>query len=80
MHTTYLAATYRWVSGEDDWLALIEQSFGGHEGDLVRAFRRLIDLCRQLEESPLLPAELQQTLSRAIEMLDRGIVLESALI
>jgi ATP-dependent RNA helicase HelY len=80
MHTTYLAATHRWVSGEDDWLALVEQSFGGHEGDLVRAFRRLIDLCRQLEESPLLPAELQQTLSRAIEMLDRGIVFESALI
>ena len=80
MHTTYLAATHRWVAGEDDWLALVEQSFGGHEGDLIRAFRRLIDLCRQLEESPLLPAELQQTLSKAIEMLDRGIVLESALI
>ncbi len=80
MHTTYLAATHRWVSGEDDWLALVEQSFGGHEGDLIRAFRRLIDLCRQLEESPELPAELQQRLSLAIKMLDRGIVLESALI
>ena len=80
MHTTYLAATHRWVSGEDDWLALVEQSFGGHEGDLVRAFRRLIDLCRQLEESPVLPAEPQQTLSQVVRMLDRGIVLESALI
>ncbi len=80
MHTTYLAATHRWVSGEDDWLALVEQSFGGHEGDLIRAFRRLIDLCRQLEESPELPADLTRTLSRATEMLDRGIVLESALI
>ena len=80
MHTTYLAATHRWASGEDDWLALVEQSFGGHEGDLIRAFRRLIDLCRQLEESPVLPVELQQTLSMTVKMLDRGIVLESALI
>src|SRR5574337_559224 len=80
MHTTYLAATHRWVAGEADWLALVEQSFGGHEGDLIRAFRRLIDLCRQLEESPELPADLTRTLSRAIAMLDRGIVLESALI
>ena len=80
MHTSYLAATHRWVSGEDDWLALVEQSFGNHEGDLIRAFRRLIDLCRQLEESPVLPDSLRQTLSRAIERLDRGIVLESALI
>lgn len=80
MHTTYLAATHRWASGEDDWLALVEQSFGGHEGDLIRAFRRLIDLCRQLEESPELPAALTRTLSRATVMLDRDIVLESALI
>ncbi|MDD5558094.1 DEAD/DEAH box helicase [Candidatus Methylomirabilis sp.] len=80
MHTTYLAATHRWASGEDDWSTLIEQSFGGHEGDLIRAFRRLIDLCRQLEESPELPVELTRTLSRATAMLDRGIVLESALI
>ncbi len=80
MHTTYLAATHRWASGEDDWLALVEQSFGGHEGDLIRAFRRLIDLCRQLEESPELPVALTRTLSRATAMLDRGIVLESALI
>jgi superfamily II RNA helicase len=80
MHTVYLAATHRWVAGEDDWLALVEQSFGAHEGDLIRAFRRLIDLCRQLEESPVLPAEIQRTLSRTVELLDRGIVLESALI
>lgn len=80
MHTTYLAATHRWVSGEDNWPALVEQSFGGHEGDLIRAFRRLIDLCRQLEESPELPTDLTRTLARATAMLDRGIVLESALI
>ena len=80
MHTTYLAATYEWAAGEEDWIRLIRNHFGGHEGDLIRAFRRLIDLCRQLAESPELPAALQATLRDAVKMLDRGIVLESALI
>ncbi len=80
MHTTYLAATYEWVAGEDDWVRLTRSHFGGHEGDLIRAFRRLIDLCRQLAESPELSAPLQAALRDAVKMLDRGIVLESALI
>lgn len=80
MHTTYLAATYEWVAGEDDWIRLIRSHFGGHEGDLIRAFRRLIDLHRQLAESPELPAPLRTALRDAVKMLDRGIVLESALI
>jgi ATP-dependent RNA helicase HelY len=80
MHTTFLAATYEWAAGEEDWIRLIRSHFGGHEGDLIRAFRRLIDLCRQLAESPELPTTLQTTLRDAVKMLDRGIVLESALI
>jgi len=80
MHTTYLAAAYEWTAGEEDWVRLIRNCFGGHEGDLIRAFRRLIDLCRQLIESPELPAPLRQSLAQAERMLDRGIVLESALI
>ena len=80
MHTTYLAATYEWTAGEEDWLRLIRNCFGGHEGDLIRAFRRLIDLCRQLIDSPELPAALHASLVQAVRMLDRGIVLESALI
>jgi superfamily II RNA helicase len=80
MHTTYLAAAYEWAAGEEDWIRLIRGHFGGHEGDLIRAFRRLIDLARQLAESPVLPAALQTTLRDAVRMLDRGIVLESALI
>jgi len=80
MHTTYLAATYEWAAGEEDWIRLIHDHFGGHEGDLIRAFRRLIDLCRQLAESPELPDTLQSALRDAVKMLDRGIVLESALI
>jgi len=80
MHTTYLAATYEWAAGEEDWIRLIRDHFGGHEGDLIRAFRRLIDLCRQLAESPELPVALQVALRAAVKMLDRGIVLESALI
>ena len=80
MHTTYLAAAYEWVAGEEDWVRLIRNTFGGHEGDLIRAFRRLIDLSRQLAESPELPVELTRVLRDAVRMLDRGIVLESALI
>ena len=80
MHTTYLAAAYEWVAGEEDWVRLIRNTFGGHEGDLIRVFRRLIDLCRQLAESPELPPEITSCLRDAVRLLDRGIVLESALI
>ncbi len=80
MHTTYLAVTYEWTAGEEDWVRLIRNFFGGHEGDLIRAFRRLIDLCRQLIDSPELPTTLRSSLHQAVRMLDRGIVLESALI
>lgn len=80
VHTGFLAATYRWASGEEDWVRLVQGFYGGHEGDLIRAFRRLIDLCRQLIENPGLPPGLEETLSRAIKALDRDIVLESALI
>ena len=80
MHTTFLAATYEWAAGEEDWVHLIQGHYGGHEGDLIRAFRRLIDLCRQLLDAPELPAELRENLTRGVKALDRGIVYESALI
>ncbi len=80
MHTSYLPAAYHWTAGEEDWLKLVQESYGGHEGDLIRAFRRLIDLCRQLEDFPELDPTLRQRLHEAILGLDRGIVLESALI
>ena len=80
MHTTLLAATYEWTDGEEDWVRLIRDCYGGHEGDLIRAFRRLIDLCRQLMDSPELSSDLRSSLQQALPMLDRGIVLESALI
>ncbi len=80
MHTTFLAAAYEWTGGEEDWVRLIRETFGGHEGDLIRAFRRLIDLCRQLTDSPELPEALRTSVREAVAMLDRGIVLESALI
>src|SRR5258706_318510 len=53
---------------------------GGHEGDLIRALRRLIDVLRQLAESPEVQPALAGLLSRASRVIDRGIVLESALI
>jgi superfamily II RNA helicase len=80
MHVSYLAAAYEWTAGEEDWARLTRNLFGGHEGDLIRAFRRLIDLCRQLVDSPELSDALHASLQQAVRMLDRGIVLESALI
>ncbi len=80
MHTTYLPAVYEWAAGEEDWVRLVEGQYGGHEGDLIRAFRRLIDLSRQILESPELPPALRENLRAGVRALDRGIVLESALI
>lgn len=79
MHLSYLVATYRWASGDDAWLALVQESYGGHEGDLIRAFRRLIDLARQLAEY-CEAHPIQERLWQVVSCLDRGIVLESALI
>jgi superfamily II RNA helicase len=80
MHTTYLSAAYEWAAGEEDWMHVVEEHYGGHEGDLIRAFRRLIDLARQLVDSPELPPALRGDLQAGVRSLDRGIVLESALI
>jgi ATP-dependent RNA helicase HelY len=76
----FMPAVYRWASGEDDWSAIVESAFGGHEGDLIRAMRRLIDLLRQLADSPEVPAVTARLLTHAARTIDRGIVLESALI
>jgi superfamily II RNA helicase len=78
--TGFMPSVFRWASGEDDWSGIVEDSFGGHEGDLIRAMRRLIDVLRQLGESPEVPPALAQLLGRAARVVDRGIVLESALI
>ncbi len=80
LHTNFMAAAYEWASGQDDWIGLVQGSFGGHEGDLIRSFRRLIDLCRQLIDAPNLPPDLERELWQATEILDRDIVWESALI
>ena len=45
-----------------------------------RAMRRLIDVLRQLAESPEVEPALASALARAARVIDRGIVLESALI
>jgi superfamily II RNA helicase len=78
--TGFMPSVFRWASGEDDWSGIVEESFGGHEGDLIRALRRLIDLLRQLGEAPEVPQALASLLGRAARVVDRGIVLESALI
>ncbi len=78
--TGFMPSVFRWASGDDDWSGIVEDSFGGHEGDLIRAMRRLIDVLRQLAESPEVPPALAQLLGKAARVVDRGIVLESALI
>ena len=80
VHSGFMPAVFRWASGEDDWSAIVEEAFGGHEGDLIRAMRRLIDLLRQLADSPEVPAQTGRLLAHASRVIDRGIVLESALI
>ncbi len=79
VHAGFMPAVYRWASGDDDWSRLV-QEFGGHEGDLIRAMRRLIDLLRQLGEAPEVPPVTAVLLVHAARVIDRGIVLESALI
>ncbi len=76
----FMPAVFRWASGDEDWTRIVEESFGGHEGDLIRAMRRLIDLLRQLGESPEVPPATARLLVQAARVVDRGIVLESALI
>lgn len=80
VHPGFMAAVYRWASGDDDWPSIVEESFGGHEGDLIRSMRRLLDLLRQLGESAEVPAATARVLAQAARVIDRGIVLESALI
>jgi ATP-dependent RNA helicase HelY len=80
VQTGFVAAVHRWAAGDDDWPRIVAQSFGGHEGDLIRAMRRLIDLLRQLAEGPEVPGAVAGTARAAARALDRGIVLESALI
>jgi superfamily II RNA helicase len=80
VHPGFMPAVFRWASGEDDWAAIVQGAFGGHEGDLIRAMRRLIDLLRQLGENADVPAPTARLLIHAARVIDRGIVLESALI
>ena len=58
----------------------MQEAFGGHEGDLIRAMRRLIDILHQLAESREVPATTARLLLEAARVIDRGVVLESALI
>jgi ATP-dependent RNA helicase HelY len=80
VQTGFVAAVYRWAAGDDDWPRIVAESFGGHEGDLIRAMRRLIDVLRQLAEAPEVPDPVADGARAAAKSLDRGIVLESALI
>ena len=62
-----------------DCARIVAHSFGGHEGDLIRTMRRLIDLLRQIAEGPEVPGGVAAAAGAAARGLARGIVLESAL-
>jgi superfamily II RNA helicase len=79
VHAGFMPAVFRWASGDEDWPGIVQHAFGGHEGDLIRAMRRLIDLLRQLAESAEVPGPTARLLAQAARVVDRGIVLESAL-
>jgi superfamily II RNA helicase len=79
-HPGFMPSVFRWASGDDDWTGIVEQDFGGHEGDLIRAMRRLIDVLRQLSESSEVAPETARLLGQAARVIDRGVVFESALI
>ncbi|HMH48944.1 MAG TPA: DEAD/DEAH box helicase [Candidatus Acidoferrum sp.] len=80
VHGGFMPSVFRWASGEDDWTAIVQEAFGGHEGDLIRAMRRLIDILHQLADSREVPATTARLLREAARVIDRGVVLESALI
>jgi ATP-dependent RNA helicase HelY len=80
VHAGFTPSVFRWASGEDDWTAIVEEAFGGHEGDLIRAMRRLLDVLRQLAESAEVEPVTARLFAHAARVIDRGIVLESALI
>jgi superfamily II RNA helicase len=80
VHAGFMPAVFRWASGDEDWSGIVDRDFGGHEGDLIRAMRRLIDLLRQLADAPAVPSDVATLLGRAARTVDRSIVLESALI
>jgi superfamily II RNA helicase len=80
VHGGYMPAVFRWASGEDDWTGIVQEAFGGYEGDLIRAMRRLIDILHQLAESREVPPATARLLLEAARVIDRGVVLESALI
>jgi superfamily II RNA helicase len=80
VHPGFMPSVFRWASGDDDWLGIVEQEFGGHEGDLIRAMRRLLDVLRQLAESSEVDSTTRHLLFQAARVIDRGVVLESALI
>ncbi len=59
-----------WVNG-GEWDELIEQ-IGAGEGDIVRCFKRTIDVLRQLTIVPNVPEELVATAREAINAIQRS--------
>lgn len=64
---------YLWSQGEE-FATLLQLEPDVTEGDLISAFRRAIDLLRQLRRVASSDASLKDKLSRCIQRMDRDVV------
>ena len=69
LNSDYSALIEQWVLGEE-WEALFDGLETG-EGDIVRVFKRTIDLLRQLTNIKGVPEELVKTAGMAIDCINR---------
>lgn len=70
INSYYSPLVEAWMNGAE-WLDLIEQ-VGSGEGDVVRCFKRTIDVLRQLTIIPNVPEELVLTARDAIKLIQRS--------
>ncbi|HBG48515.1 MAG TPA: DEAD/DEAH box helicase, partial [Cyanobacteria bacterium UBA9971] len=69
LNSDYSALIEQWVLGEE-WEALFDGLETG-EGDIVRIFKRTVDLLRQLTNIKGVPEELVKTAGMAIDCINR---------
>jgi len=72
-HNSLHELAYRWSKG-DTFLELMGEAEAMAEGDIVSAFRRGIDLLRQVRRVCVEDEQLRAKLSRCMKKMDRGVV------
>jgi len=74
LNNDYSALVENWVLGEE-WTSIIE-GLEANEGDLVRIFKRTMDLLRQLTNINGVPPELVKTAGMAVDCINRDPISE----